>query len=63
MKQIGIVESTVKEEVFGRVERGTHPLWKNGRKEEVQGKRGLRVREIICDEKIEDKFQGLWVSE
>lgn len=43
MKQIGIVESVVKEEDFGRMEGESYSHWKNGRKEEVQGNRGLRV--------------------
>lgn len=43
MKQIGIMESIVDVEDFGRMEGEPYVHWKNWRKEEVQGKRGMRV--------------------
>ena len=54
MKKSGIVESIIKEEDVGRVERGiVFPLeeWEK----DIQGNRGLRVWESMCEEMIRDK--------
>ena len=54
MKKSGIVESIIKEEDVGRVERGIvfpSEEWEK----DVQGNRGLRVWESMCEEMIRDK--------
>ena len=43
VKHTGIVKSIIKGEDVGRWRGEPYPHWKNGRKGEVQGNRGLRV--------------------